>query len=539
MKRQTPRKLLPLSGAGLPACARAGGAGLVLRTPPVSPRQRRAPLWTALSAARCCFPLSAAVLSYALLAAAAAHAQGEWTTARGDAQRTAWVRSDKKISPAALEKGGMQLLWKMKLGEPLMEPVLVNNIIGYRGFKALALVGGNGGDLFSVDYDLGKMYWQKRFDSPRATRSAQCPGGMTAIPTRLTPMAPAARPGAFAAAAATAAARPGRPLGGAVGQPGEGAAGLDEMLAKISAPPPPPRPPTTPLPGAAQTAFGAVSAVYAISGDGVLHSLNIQTGGDFDPPVPFLPPGARAYGFTVINLIAYAATAHGCGSAPDAVWAIDLGSPDKTVKQWKPEAGEWGDPSLSFGSDGTVYVAAGNALTALDAKTLQLKAQFAKPAADSVVFPYKGKDLVVSASRDAIFLLDSQALSPPLDQAAASATALATFDETDGTRFVVAGGGRKLAAFKVVDKDGKPALEAAWSSREIEAPQAPIVVNGVVFAASGATLYAVDALTGKDLWNSGKAIASPIRSGISAGGGQVFATAGDGTLYVFGFPMEH
>jgi hypothetical protein len=183
---------------------------------------------------------------YALAAAAVAHAQGEWTTARGDAQRAAWVRTDRKISPEALEKGGFQFLWKMKLGDPLTEPILVNNIIGYRGFKALALVGSGSGDLLAVDNDLAKMYWRKRFDSPNGSRTAQCPGGMTAIPTRLTPMAPVARPGAFAAAAA--AARPGRPLGGAVGLPGEGAAGLDEMLSKAAAPPQV-RPPAPATPG--------------------------------------------------------------------------------------------------------------------------------------------------------------------------------------------------------------------------------------------------------------------------------------------------
>jgi hypothetical protein len=41
------------------------------------------------------------------------------------------------------------------------------------------------------------------------------------------------------------------------------------------------------------------------------------------------------------------------------------------------------------------------------------------------------------------------------------------------------------------------------------------------------------------LWNSGKAIAAPIRAGISAGNGQLFATTADGFLYAFGYAMEH
>jgi hypothetical protein len=42
------------------------------------------------------------------------------------------------------------------------------------------------------------------------------------------------------------------------------------------------------------------------------------------------------------------------------------------------------------------------------------------------------------------------------------------------------------------------------------------------------------------LWNSGDAIASFVDSGgIALGGGRVYVGAHDGTLYAFGFPMEH
>jgi outer membrane protein assembly factor BamB len=130
-------------------------------------------------------------------------------------------------------------------------------------------------------------------------------------------------------------------------------------------------------------------------------------------------------------------------------------------------------------------------------------------------------------------------LSAPLDQVATGASGLASFDEPDGTRYLVASGASDVSAFKIAERDGKAALQPVWRSREMEAPQAPIVVNGVVFAAAGPVIYALDAMTGKDLWNSGKTIGAPIRSGISAGNMQVFATAADGTLYAFGFPIEH
>ena len=91
-------------------------------------------------------------------------------------------------------------------------------------------------------------------------------------------------------------------------------------------------------------------------------------------------------------------------------------------------------------------------------------------------------------------------------------------------------------------------------------PGAPIVVNGVVFAASTgqyvpatgaaaaaqrgkrcrpAVLYALDGATGKELWNSGKTLTSLVASGsLWTSVGQVHVATFDGTLYTFGFPLE-
>ena len=93
------------------------------------------------------------------------------------------------------------------------------------------------------------------------------------------------------------------------------------------------------------------------------------------------------------------------------------------------------------------------------------------------------------------------------------------------------------------------------------APLPPMVVNGVVFAVSSgefrpkdaslsaaqraqrsskAVLYALDGDTGKELWNSGNTIGSFAHSGgLSAGASQMYLETYDGTLYAFGFPIEH
>ena len=97
-------------------------------------------------------------------------------------------------------------------------------------------------------------------------------------------------------------------------------------------------------------------------------------------------------------------------------------------------------------------------------------------------------------------------------------------------------------------------------SRDLVSPLTPLVINGVVFAVSSgefrgkdakmtaqraqrsvpAVLYALDGDTGKELWNSGKTITSFVHGGgLSGGAGQIYLGAHDGTLYSFGFPIEH
>jgi len=112
-----------------------------------------------------------------------------------------------------------------------------------------------------------------------------------------------------------------------------------------------------------------------------------------------------------------------------------------------------------------------------------------------------------------------------------------------------------------VQQNGAPSLQPGWVSRDMISPLTPAIVNGVVFAlasgefrsndaklsvaqrarrSSNAVLYALDAATGKELWNSGSAITSFVHSGgLAAGGGRVYVGGHDGTQYAFSFPMEH
>jgi outer membrane protein assembly factor BamB len=53
-------------------------------------------------------------------------------------------------------------------------------------------------------------------------------------------------------------------------------------------------------------------------------------------------------------------------------------------------------------------------------------------------------------------------------------------------------------------------------------------------------LHALDGATGKELWNSGKTMTAAVRiGGLSGSGSQIYLGTSDGTIYAFGFPIEH
>jgi outer membrane protein assembly factor BamB len=308
-------------------------------------------------------------------------------------------------------------------------------------------------------------------------------------------------------------------------------------------------------------------AAYAVGSDGYLHALNVSNGWDSMTPALFLPANTRAVGLIVAtaadgSAVAYAATTHGCGSQPDGVWAMDFASAQKTVTAFTAGGATIaGAAGPTLGRDGTVYVATtggpetmSNTLFALAAKTLALKSSANVPDADfsssPLVFQWKNADAVAVAGNGKLFVFDAARLQAgPMATVVLPGTkyetrALATWLDAQGMRWIAAPSSRAIAAFKIGEQDGKAALLPGWTSRIIAAPQPPLVVNGVLFAASTgtrtspATLYAIDAATGKELWSSARTITTTVRSGLSGGFGNVYVPGADGTLYAFGFEIE-
>jgi len=142
----------------------------------------------------------------------------------------------------------------------------------------------------------------------------------------------------------------------------------------------------------------------------------------------------------------------------------------------------------------------------------------------------------------------------------AATGALASWQDRDGTRWLLAAGKNAVTAWRLADENGALSWQKGWTSRALAAPLTPTIISNVVFlTASGeargderltaaqiaaksgrAVIYALDGATGQELWSSGDKIASFARGGALAGGmGQIYLTTYDGTIYAFGFPLEH
>lgn len=531
-------------------------------------------------------------------------ANNDWVTENADPQRTATIKSDTKINKDAIAKpDAVQFLWKLKLKNTargpnnLTPPATLERLIGYRGFRMLGFVAGSDDNLFTIDTDLGRMEWEKHLNAAPATAPSTltCPGGMTTSVVRPTVSAIAAGAGGgFGPGRAT-------PAKGTVGEPWAGATTLSEVRPQPNFPGPPPgaqganrpagqganRPGLPPMGGGFG---GGAQVIYALASDGMLHSMHLSGGQEYQPPVKFLPPGANASGLIIVNGKAYAVTSQSCNGVANGLWAYDFEA--QKALTWNGNIG--GAVGAAFGGDGTIYVATneaaegapGMSIVAIDPKTLQTKSVYTAGrifVSSPVVFEHKGKTLIAAAAVDgSVHLVDAANMSTALSVTPATGkgsapAALASWQDRDGARWLLiahtgalpagfaAAGGQvtkgAILAWKLGEEGGKLALLPGWASRDLVAPLTPTIINGVVIATSSgefrsndakltaamraarsgkAVIYLLDGTTGKELWNSGTTVTSFARSNALSGGmGQFYLTTHDGTIYAFGFSMEH
>jgi outer membrane protein assembly factor BamB len=510
-----------------------------------------------------------------------------WLTARGDAQRTSWIRSDALISVQAMSKPGFALQWKTTLENASRKNYGIGGGVSAPGvtlFVPMQLVTGSSNNVYAIDSDTGYLVWQRHFDATLPAPTDACPGGTLSAATRLVSAAPltvAAEPQRGGAGRATQGYHsvlgqpgegapvevrgggPGR--GGAAPAAGRGAAGPPNAAggAPAGAPPAGQRADAAPGRGAGQGGFGRGPAepipgappeqvagggglnhpsgvVYVISSDGVLHVMGLQSGKDLQKPAPFVPANSRWSDPIAVGTMLYTSTSGGCGGAPDAVWAIDLESPDKPVVSWKSAHPLIG--SIAFTTDGRLVTVTSSAVNTMDAKTLQGGEALNVSDAEFVTGPTVIRDgdrelVAVGTKGGGISLVNTPPTTSTRRRSGAAVASLATWQDDTNAGWILVPTEHAVEAVRVGATGGPD-----WTASNLTAPATPIIVNGVVFVLEqgpAAVLHAYDGKTGKELWTSGKTMTAGAAPGsFWSAFGQIYVGTADGTLYTFGFNDE-
>lgn len=478
---------------------------------------------------------------------AALTAANNWPSVNGGPQREAWARPEAMLSRNTV--GAVELVYSRKLDAGrgrLTPPLVLGNLISYRGFKEMLFVGGSPDVIFSIDAVLNRVLWMTRLPVKAAqaqTNSPECAGGLMGI-----------------VMTGTAA---GGLTGAAIRRPGALPPGVLPAAATSK----------SALVVGLASGFGRNGLVVSVGSDGNIYPLYQSTGAVLGSPITFLPANSSVRGLNLHDNTLYAATVDGCGGA-NAVYAVDLATDGKPVARFETGTSARGSAGTAIGNDGTVYVQIADKVLALTPKDLKEKDHFLLPAtggvdtagagATPVVFRRNGKDVVVAAGGDnRLYLLDGSALGgvdhrTPLAQSqpvGAVRGAFASWEDPEtGSRWIYApvlnspkAPNGAIAAFRVHERNNRPALSLEWTSRDMVAPAPPAVANGLVFALSAgnadnfATFYILDAATGKQLFTSSAEINGSASgdTGLAVANGRVYFSTNDSTLYSFGIPTEH
>jgi outer membrane protein assembly factor BamB len=177
------------------------------------------------------------------------------------------------------------------------------------------------------------------------------------------------------------------------------------------------------------------------------------------------------------------------------------------------------------------------------------------------VFKWQGRELLAAVTQNGrVILSDARSHGEALFATEPKYTggSLATWEDAGGTRWIYAASKGNVTAFKMNSNESHPELVQVWVSRNLSAPLAPAIVNGMIFVLSSgeftgpaktikerisksthATLYALDAVTGKELYSSGDTVTSFTHSsGLAVANGHVCFGTFDNTLYCFGIPTD-
>ena len=513
-------------------------------------------------------------LTMALWCGVCAAQNAEWLTDGKDNQRSGWQKDERILTTTNVKE--MTLLWKVSTGNEaralhaLMPALIASKVMTEGGAKEIVLVSGISDNLYAMNALDGTVLWKKHYTYPTPKPEFEIPKGMPPIMGGSTPPT------------------------------------LNFLTPGGSS--------DTPVIGAARQ--DGKRPVYFVDGGGTLHILNLADGAELEPAVSFVQ--GKAWALTLDGDVLWMPTTK-------SVNAIRVNDLHHAIQPWTSESGGlWGRRGAAIDSHGIAWSTTGDGVydpekkqfansivgAELKGNEIQMKDYYTPtnwewllkrdldPNNTPTIFLYKGREIIAASGKECrLMLLDPNAAGGANHQTPlfrsdlfcnedvdfqdhGSWGALSSWEDTDGTRWVLApfwgpahskfnfpitntpktekGG---LAAFKVVEKDGKLEATPAWVSRDMDHGEPAIIANGIVFTygsgdftqqaspdkglnfdssirakqASHVTFYALDARTGKELYSSGDQIPTFNHfSGISIANGRVYISAYDGTLYCFG-----
>ncbi len=492
----------------------------------------------------------------------------DWLTYGHDPQRTSWAFEETTLGPENVANLGLK--WKSKLKNEsyrlsaLTAPVVASNIATTRGVRNVVYVAGITGTVFALDADTGEEIWTHPFKlvilpgKGGFQGTFLCPNGITA-----TPVIDKASSLLYVIA-------------------GDGALyGLDL--------------------GSGRVRYGPVQFVAAFSKnwslnlvDGIIYTVLAQGCGN--GLSGFYSVDIRNQHHPVVRqmLLSNTNTA--------GMWGRGGAIIGKNSRVYGSTADGAFDPIAGDYSNAVVSATLPELNLAdyyLPPNWPYLrKKDFDLGSASPVYFGWRNRNLIASGAKESVvYLLDADALGGNDHQTTLYTSSrlgndravcceghgiwggMSTARDAEGqTWLYVPVGGPPAAsgykfpilngdnphgsvmAFKVVpdSKTQNPVLEPAWISGDFDLPDPVVIANGVIFGLSTgenavqkgdennrllnthpAVLKALDAWTGKELYNSGNSMTSWVHfSGLAVSDGRVFAVDHDSNVYCFGLPAK-
>ncbi len=500
----------------------------------------------------------------------------DWTTDGGDARRSGWNQREHVLTEDNVKN--LKLLWKVQTDNQvralhaLMPALVLGRLQTPAGLRQVAFVSGISDNLYAIDVDAGAMLWKRHWDyaAPPGARGRAAgrgrveqnpaalgflrPGGSSDVPVIGPPDGRGRRPIYFVTGDGVM-----HTLNAATGEDLEpsfmfhGGKGWALNLVDDT------------IYMANTYANASIVAVRLDDPQHQIMTFNANSGGAWGRRGVAVDSTGTVFTTTGDGIYNPASNRYG-----NSVVAVRLeGNELKLVDHFTPTNWDW------------------------------LRKRDLDPNNTPTIFTFKGRELLAASGKECrMYLLDPRSLGGADHQTPLYKTPLFCNEEVDfqdagswgalsswadastGTRYVLApfwgpphskfrfpitntppaeeGG---VAAFKVSDTGGRLTLDPVWVSRDMHRGEPVIVANGMVFGyGSGeetkqswpdlglqfnslvraeksrhATIYVLDARTGRELWSSGDTITSFSHfSGLTVANGRVYFGTYDGAIWCFG-----